>query len=47
MYKDLKSCLSRYLKLIEAMAHAEKSELNDLSIAEDELKEELRGLLND
>jgi len=45
--KKLRNCLIRFLYWIEEYEDCEKSELNDLEIQQDELKEEILNLLKE
>ena len=43
----IRNCLIRFLLFTEEYTNCEKSELNDMEISKDELKEELTNLLKD
>jgi len=45
--ESLENCLIRFLYFCEEYKNSEKSDLNDLEIAKESLKEELINLLKD
>jgi len=45
--ENIRNCLIRFLLFTEEYTNAEKSEINDLEIYKDELKEELKSLIEE